>query len=818
MTGLYVLVWIWIAVLIGGIVLLVQIRRRKIAWDLKLTLLAYVFVLILIARMAVNLYAPYDPAKESLADLNWLERGMDSFVHTFQSFSMDEDYTEYTSKGKELFSQVYGPGAALLYGVFISFLNIFAPIMGGAVLLEILTGAFPRLKLFFHPFRRKFVFSELNESSITLAEDLYRYNAASGDTRNREEGSQKNQEQEKKPRRKNYQEIIFWDRAYKRSWHLAPMIIFTDAYPDKESEARSELFDRAKAIGAVCLRTDLQHLPLRCSKSVYYFLMDEKEHKNVSSLAGFLDGDANGRLMWPKGEEKGETAQKEKIEEDRTKVFAFCQSDLSVVMIDQIFAASRNHDHLMVRPIRDYANAAVTLMYQVPLFLPLLNGGGTPIENPGGEKLQGNLRTQRDEKGRIGGVIPTKELHVTILGSGAVAEEVFQAAFWCGQIAGVQLYIHVLSKGTEQMRQRIMVRCPELLQTCRSGGGEGLKEEKPELLKIYPHTDSPLKNPPYAVVDGFAENIDVTRPEKYPKGIMEKTDYFVVALGDDERNIFVASMLKQELAKQALESGSERHPVIAPAVFDGRLAEAVKDTCPGDYDPYLIPFGMLEQRFSCRNVFMSDMTADALKGELLYNKKNNIKRQDDDYSYWANIVKPVHTPYKLFGLGLLTGLDLEKIGKDRYFGLAKIINPDDVVFAWMEKRRWNAYMRTQGFCHPTMEQYQRYFESLGQHRDLSRKLHNCLVEAGLRGKKMPEKITWEGTDLSLPIEDVSEYDALDLASIRKYRLNCLKKKEEETADGRQESEYKQWDGISYDPAAEEILEQWGSEQVPDKAS
>lgn len=780
MTGLNLLVGLWMIILCGGILLLIQIRRKKLLWDFNLSFLGLVFLLILIARMTVNLYAPSYLGEEDFMEMGWTERFMDSFVHTFQSFSMDEDYTGYISKGKQLFALAYGPWAASVYGIVISVLDILAPVLGGAVLLEILTGVFPRLKLFLRPFRRKFVFSELNDASITLAEDLYRD--------------------------RNYQKVVFWESSYRKEWHLRPFLVFTDAYPDQESETKSELFDRAKALGAVCIRTDMLHLPVNRSKSVYYFLMDEQEQKNISILGELLDGNKAGYQLWPEGEENGEP---------RTRVFAFCQSDLSVMMMNNICAASENRQHLIVRPIRDYANTAVSLMYEAPLFMPLLAGGGTPVpeaekRSPSIEKI-GQFFVEKDEEGRIGGLIPVKELHVTILGSGSIAEEVFQAVCWCGQIGGVQLFIHVLSQEADRLQARLQARCPELLRICEvrkrsfvapaaAVGTASLDD----LLRIYPHTSSPLSNAPYAVVDGFSEGerVDAAHLDGYPEEILAKTDYYVAALGDDEKNIFVAMMLKRELGKIALNAGSRKHPVIAPAVFDSRLADSIADRSPACGDPYVIPFGMLEDRFSCRNVFSVDVTADALQSEMIYNRKTHSKRQRDEYSYWANIVRAVHAPYKLFGLGCVTGVDPSAPAASRFTVEPKTIAPDDPAypaFAWMEHRRWNAYMRTQGFCLATADQHRRYFALSGSHKDLARKLHNCLVETSMRGNRMPS--VYSG-DLS----DYAAYDALDVVSIEAYHMSCSRSGEEETLQGRQEAEYKQWDEYGNDSAAQSLME------------
>ena len=239
------------------------IIRKKAGSNGFITLLVYVFSIIFLLRMCVNI------SMES-NKLGIFETIMDSFVHTLQSFSMDEDYTMFVMGGKNALGGATVP--AEVYGVVISILNAMAPILGGAVILDILTGLFPRLKIIFNPQREKFIFSELNINSITLAEDIVR------DC--------------------NYNRLITNEQ---KSFFIKqkPLIIFTDAYPDSKSESISELFERAKAIKAICLSTDIKHLPVKKSRSVFYFLIDNDEHTNLESVNDLLN-EPGCRILWPK--------------------------------------------------------------------------------------------------------------------------------------------------------------------------------------------------------------------------------------------------------------------------------------------------------------------------------------------------------------------------------------------------------------------------------------------------------------------------------------------------------------------------------------
>lgn len=171
----------------------------------------YVLCLVFAMRLAVTLVG--DP--EGTENFNIVERIFDSFVHALQTFSMDEGYTEYTKVGKEILSANGYSSWAFAYGIFISLLNILAPVIGGALLLDILTGVFPTLRIALNPFKHKYVFSGLNEMSIALAEDIYDNN--------------------------NYKEI-------NPKCMFKPLIIFTDSYVDDESEVSSELLARAKKL------------------------------------------------------------------------------------------------------------------------------------------------------------------------------------------------------------------------------------------------------------------------------------------------------------------------------------------------------------------------------------------------------------------------------------------------------------------------------------------------------------------------------------------------------------------------------------------
>lgn len=765
----HLLVFGWLGILGTGLLMLYFTFRKKTVWKKKVILLLILFLLILISRAAVNLYGVNEAAADPdpLVLLSPLERILDSVVHALQSFSMDENYTDYIVKGKQLFSEVYGPVWGTAYAVIISLLNILAPVTGGAVLLDILIGIFPQFRIRISPWCRKVVFSELNEQSVTLAEDIFQ----------------------------NYQKLF---PEEENDDDRRPLIIFTDAYLDQKSEESTEVYERARRINAVCIKTDLEQLSLKHSKSIHYILVDNDEQSNIKTLVGLLDvipeekADKKEKTNWFRN-----LFGKEENGFRRIRIYVIFHSEEACKLADNICRKKNTQNRCLVRTINDYAHAAAALMADMPLFVPLLESKqAASIPEVTGKTVSfGQFRTQYDDVGRIGGVIPERELRVTILGSGNIAEEVFKTVFWCGQMSGIQLVMNIISMDTTQMMRRMRSRCPEIFRTCvlqKNGACSDAKKKPKELLKIY--RNSELTNPPYAVINWWnrynAENI-----KEYPPGILKNTHYYVVALGEDKKNSEVTLMLKRELSRLMLEQEPGLRPVITTPVYDNRLADSLLSAdITKVYEPYVFPFATLKKRYSCSNIFFSDFYREAEKTEELYGEKQQEEYYKDSYNYWSNIAKVIHAPYKMYGLGRIT--KYTEGGTDRYsfeYKKGSLDEHEQTVFRWMEKRRWNAYMRTRGFIRMTDTQHKQLYASQELHKDLENKLHNCLVECSL--KKVMDPQTYP--------QDFDMFDNLDMVAVRVYEMETESRCR--SGKGLKEKDYKKYDGIGYDPAAEKLI-------------
>lgn len=662
----------------------------------------------------------------------------DSFIHALQTFSLDEEYTSYTALGKTLLINCGQETLAKVYGVVVSILNICAPILGGAVLLNVLSDVFSGLKIKMHPFRHKFVFSELNAASITLAEDLVRND--------------------------NYKLAIEPEKLKKK-----PLIIFTDAYLDNKSESISELFERAKKLGAICIKKDLMHLSLRKSVSIDYFLIDNDSNSNVNELSQLL---SRKNVLWKSAKIKLRNASEEQKERNEStipnaRIFVFVHKKYESVMIKNICKSKNSSEYAIVRVIRDYSNMAKNLVYDVPLFLPLLSS-------------------------------QKKQLFVSIIGGGSIAEEVFKTVLWCGQIYDTELNINVFAADVKQFEKKISNECPELLESCRSTS---------ELLRVSPFTEE--RNVPYCSKLRFENICDFNDLSQINSEILEETDYYIIALGSDSKNISVALDLRRQISRRNLSKEKHGCTVIAPAVFDKEAAEAIQNFDTAGLGPLIIPFGILEKRFSVKNVFMTSFSGDAEKSHKLYSKKDDENFKKDEYTYWANVSREIHVPYKLFGLGLIIPTAPEERGEKlwTYGNRHELTEKNQYELAWIEHRRWNACLRASGFSHPSKAQYDKYYsihkahKAHNVHKDLDLKFHPCLVEC----MEIPQ---------FLPVSedfDREKYDFLDYAAMYTYHNEMKARGLRQTAEDLKSRSYKQYDFLYHDSALRTAIEKCGVE-------
>lgn len=608
----------------------------------------YALLSVFLLRYSVGLYKAFTTSYE----LSWWEEISNSIIHALQTFSMDEEYTNYIVEGKEMAKELWGEASVQLslYSAFVIVMNLVAPIAGGAMLLEILTSLFPNVRLstvfVFAIFNNKYYFSKLNERSLSLAES-----------------------------------IVTAYRKKRKLFGLSPIIIFCDVYADNESEKESELLAGAKAIGAICVRDDLIHIRKNPFKHRTFVLIDDdnNEINNLKLFASLADEKNANKLKY-------------------SEVFLFSQSDMHTVVEAQVYKRLKEDYHFedyqlpTVTPVKCYKNLVNNLLADLPLYESLVE-----------DKRKGNKLT----------------LNVSILGGGVTGKEMLMSVYWFGQILDCELNINVFSQETEKkFYDNLNYVNPEI--------NESTKENN-EVLR----TGSKTPGKPYCKINYTESRVDTASffDMNGTGATCLASDYVFVALGSDETNIEVANKLREEVGKYHLRKGCPTKTIITYVVYNSDLCDALNGENSFDYsladnkpDIYMRAVGSLKSVYSIENVFCGNYMSWAVNTGELYDlvadrkgrkKEFENKRKKDDYSIWADRARAMHVKYKIFSAGFITTsvFDTGSVDAPAYkkafaeaylkFNELAASGVDNLELlqrlAWLEHRRWIAFLRTKGF-------------------------------------------------------------------------------------------------------------------------
>ncbi len=663
------------------------------------------------------------------ATLTWYEEIFNSLVHALQTFSMDEDYTAYILDGKTMLADMFGAGTVWLtvYGLYASLLNFIAPIAGGAVILEIIASIFPTIRLWLVRgafWRPKYYFSELNESSLELARNI---RSAGGSVLRR------------------------------------PILVFTDIFSD-DSEQHAELLGAAKLLGAICVHDDLAHVKKNRFGGRSFFLVDVPETRNLQILPKLAD-DLNSRYL------------------KNAEVYFFTTDDAYVPIEKNIRAKLKDDlgfaesELPIFVPVRYYAHMVRNLLADLPLYEPLIG-----------------MKQAEDER----------ELTVTVLGTGLIGTEMFLSTYWFGQMLDCRLTIHVISEESEQsFWSRIDYINPEIRRTVlETEDSQSKQAARKETLKIT--RDGKRLSPAYCKVR-YSE-CDVTSSDflnvlNETEWGASRADYFLVSLGTDEKNISVANTLRRHLGQAhiAVAASAEKadeqtagRAVITYVVYDHGLASTLNREHRFSYvdrtaDIYMAAVGSLRDVCSVRNIFMNEYDymrenyaeAYRLIRDRETRKHAYEKRMKDEYNFWANIARGMHLKYRIFSAGFFEHslFDLEgshegeayreelRAASRRYRAWLSGEDGEDHRpllhrMSWLEHRRWNAFMRVQGFCHS--DDYDTYAAMTGSYKHMELKMHPCLVECDANGIRATISTTGEIDESTRFLcADRSDFDLLD---------------------------------------------------------
>ena len=608
--------------------------------------------------------------------LTWFEEIGNSFLHALQSFSLDEAYTQYIANGKEVFRQAFQNSGA--------WSNVFGVYITALNLICPISGG-----------ALLAVFAASLFPRLRLWWNRLFF----------------------------WRTILFFSELNPASLALAKSIrassdslcnatlVFTDTYPDSDDESVSEQIQEAKALGAICLKDDLSLVPLQRKKKQLFFLMDERSISNLQQLSAFAEEKRATKLC------------------KENDIYYFCNDDSNVLVEKSVREALEDSLGIgevpALIPVREYQNLVFSLLREKPLFTALDQGD-------------------------------KKDLHVTIFGSGSIGTEAFLDTIWCGQLLDRKLYITVISKEPqEDFCARINAINPDILESGRTNA---------ELLlvnsKRREYAD-PYFTFAYIEQDVCRDDLQVALCKEVEQGCrIVDSDYYLVALGSDKDNLEVANRLARCVTANI--STNRNPPVVAYSIFDDALNQRLKDqaekmekACKNGTPEYWVefyPFGSLSQTYSYDNLLLRKFQEHSASIHSSYLAVVSEKTMDrdavlngmrrDQYSFFADSARIIHIPYKAFCVNKDADRYVKDVREEKKHPKEDLSDNsliNNYKLAWLEHRRWIAFLRTRGFRCPTLEQEKSYIGWLpvnpkgeninkGKHKNLSLKLHPCMVE------------------------------------------------------------------------------------------
>ena len=584
-----------------------------------------------------------------------------SIHNTLRLFVLDGDFETITIHTATLSG--YLPHG---YNVLASILYIVSPFLTFGAVLSFFESLKSKIKLFFAYHKNTYVFSEVNEKSLALAESLREYD--------------------------------------KRG-----MLVFTDV-TEKNGETAIERIEKAKELGAVLCKEDITSVNFkwRSKKTkLYFMIIGEDETENINQLVS-LASKPRGKIFKKSGMDKCAIPINDGYDYPGgdKRIYLFSREENSEILVNGI-----QTDYIRVRRVDDISAMILQLFYQHgdTVFETAIDSGNQVLNQATGE------------------MVDEKLISALIVGGGYSGTAMLKTMTWFGQMFPYRLQMYVVDKESN-VRDRLAAQFPEIMNEPHNGDFEtdgeshysvdvienvdvdtvdlenaikkigkvtyafvALGDDERtinkaiELRIIFRRLG--MKNTPaiHAVVRNSFKN----RVLNDPKNTALKA-YEILTVGDIESNYSVETVIRSDLEAQALN----RHMAWANKLKAEREAKYVE----------------IEKEAAALAKTDATKAKEKLK-ELEKMKEEDAKWYEDQkesfwkvgYNYRSNLASVIHSEYKrrckVPGAG--------KKPRER-------TKEENDFYKKLEHARWNAYVRSEGYVFTAK-------------RDRLAKTHNLLV-------------------------------------------------------------------------------------------
>ncbi len=251
-----------------------------------------------------------------------------------------------------------------------------------------------------------------------------------------------------------------------------------------------------------------------------------------------------------------------------------------------------------------------------------------------------------------------KKISAVVVGMGCHGTEMVKALSWFGQMDGYKLEINAFDRDP-LAEEKFVALAPELM----SQEHNGVDAEGEAQYKITVHS-----------------GIDVTSVT-FAKEISKINDatYVMVALGNDDVNINTAVNLRMYFERLKI------HPVIQAIVYNTqqkKALEGIKNHGGQEYDIEFI--GDMESSYVEDVIIDSELEENALKRHLKWGKEEEFWTYE--YNYRSSVASAIHMKARI-KCGIPGAAKKEE----------ELTEEERNIIEVLEHRRWNAYMRSEGY-------------------------------------------------------------------------------------------------------------------------
>ncbi len=292
-----------------------------------------------------------------------------------------------------------------------------------------------------------------------------------------------------------------------------------------------------------------------------------------------------------------------------------------------------------------------------------------------------------------------KKISAVVVGMGNHGTEMVKGLSWFGQMNGYELEINAFDKDP-LAAEKFIALAPELMSP--DYNGVNVEGEAKYKINVHPGIDIESTE--------FIEEILRIRD----------TSYVFIALGNDDININTAINLRMYFERISI------HPVIQAIVYNPQQKKALEGIKNYRGQEYNIEFiGDIESSFTEAVIIDSELEDAALKLHMKWGKEEEFWTYE--YNYRSSVASAIHMKArKQCGIPGSSKKEEELTDEER------------TIIEVLEHRRWNAYMRSEGYVYSGSK-------DKSSRNDLA-KMHHDLVDYSSLSDEEKRKDSKIGTD------------------------------------------------------------------------